>query len=565
MARFKDAEKILSAAERWKTQCLLGQGSLFSERSLWTPKNFEDFRRLYEGRPLDEEEMSLGNLKQQLDPDSMRLACLWAEMDWLYRLVVSPSWHLTEKKRENIRAIWLWSGEEFPERHELLSDQVLGAGVANLGTAFFSLEWMEYRFFAFAMHDWFSQDRVSSGLASKPWAFAKWLDSTEAAGDRAFRHALLFLLFPDEFEPILSSSGKRKIVKNLLIGESFKTPNLVAVDRALLQIRRHLEREEFPNEEIQFHSSPVKELWMDPPKVVDPKVNYGIEDAQQDLFIPVDRLERLIASIKFRKNLIIQGPPGTGKTFIANRIAWCLVGRMDDDPIEMVQFHQSYAYEDFVEGFRPNREGSFDLKPGVFQSFCERARACPTTPHVFIIDEINRGNLSRIFGELLMLIERDKRSKKYAVALTYSEKRFHVPENVFILGMMNTADRSLALVDYALRRRFAFEMLEPAYRTDFGRTAFKSFLVEKRGASTKLVSRIADRMTELNKTIRDDKELGPSFEIGHSYFVPDKDDKPSEEWYKHVVRTQIAPLLHECWFDEPERVENALAGLDSNP
>ena len=442
MARFKDAKLILRVAEHWKTRCLLDGKSLFTQRSLWTPENFEELRRLYLDRPFVGRESFPWKLEQQLGPGSKGIACLWAEMDWLYRLIVSRTAVGPEKKRESIRHIWQWSGEDFPGKHDLLSDRVLGAGVLRPGRPFQSYVWKEYRFIGLAMHDWFSQNLGRTGLANEPWEFASWLDATEAAGNRVFRHALLFLLFPDEFEPIVSSSAKRRIVERLPMGEPFKTPDLVAADRALLKIRRRLETRYhdvvFPKEEIHFYRSPVKELWQDPPEPPppppppppeengdDPNGTYGIADAHQDLFIPLDRLERLLASIKFRKNLILQGPPGTGKTFIANRIAWCLVGREDDDPIEMIQFHQSYAYEDFVEGFRPNKEGSFDLKPGVFQRFCERARANHETPHVFIIDEINRGNLSRIFGELLMLIERDKRSEKYAVALTYSEKRFY--------------------------------------------------------------------------------------------------------------------------------------------
>ncbi len=576
MARFKDAEVILRVAEHWKMRCLLDGESLFTRRSLWTRENFEELRRSYLDRPAVGPESLPWKLEQPLGPGSKGIAYLWAEIDWLYRLIVSPTAVGPEKKRESIRRIWQWSGENLPERHDLLSDRVLGGGVLRPGMPFHSLVWMEYRFFGLAMHDWFLQNLGRSGLANEPWRFASWLDATEAAGNRVFRHALLFLLFPNEFEPIVSSSAKRKIVTRLPLGEPFETRTLAAVDRALLQIRRRLETKYhdavFPKEEIHFYRSPVMELWQAAPEPPpppeengdDPNGTYEIADAHQDLFIPLDRLKRLLASIKFRQNLILQGPPGTGKTFIADRIAWCLVGRKDDGPIEMIQFHQSYAYEDFVEGFRPNKEGSFDLKPGVFQRFCERAGANQETPHVFIIDEINRGNLSRIFGELLMLIERDKRSEKYAVALTYSEKRFYVPPNVFILGMMNTADRSLALVDYALRRRFAFETLEPAYRTDYGRTAFKKYLVEEHGADPELVDRISEQMAELNETIRDDNELGPSFEIGHSYFVPDEGAEPSEEWYTHVVESQIVPLLREYWFDVPERVEKAVASLTGN-
>ena len=286
---------------------------------------------------------------------------------------------------------------------------------------------------------------------------------------------------------------------------------------------------------------------------------YTIDDAHEDLFLPRDRFERFLESIRTRKNLILQGPPGTGKTFIARRLAWCLIGYQNSDPIGMVQFHQSYAYEDFVQGYRPTDDGGFARKDGVFYRFCQRALNDPGTPYVFIIDEINRGNLSRIFGELLMLIEADKRSDKFAVSLTYSDRWFHVPENVHILGMMNTADRSLALVDYALRRRFAFETLEPGY----GRPEFKRYL-ESNGTEPTLVNRIVERMGELNRKIEEDPELGPGFEIGHSYFVPDDGEGISEARYTHIVDTQIEPLLREYWFDSPDDVEKAVATLSGN-
>ena len=283
---------------------------------------------------------------------------------------------------------------------------------------------------------------------------------------------------------------------------------------------------------------------------------YDIDTALIDLFVEEKQFRRIIDTIRRRKNLILQGPPGVGKTYIARRIAWCLMRREAPRHIEIVQFHQSYAYEDFVQGWRPTESGGFTLRNGVFFEFCKRAEQHPHEKFVFIIDEINRGNLSKILGELLMLIEADKRGPEHAIPLTYSPsgERFSVPENVYLLGLMNTADRSLAVVDYALRRRFAFETLQPAYGTG----KFRKYLL---GADVDkaLVDRIDGNLSELNQEIRDDKDLGPDFQIGHSYFVPE--ESADDEWYLGIVDTQLEPLLREYWFDRPEQVEKQVEKL----
>ena len=562
MSRFKDAGPILMAAESWKLQCLLGAKSLFTEHSLWTREGFDELHELYVERAKDGFSATSywDELEYKLKPGSPDAICLWAEMTWVYHLIQQPDSMKAATKRDRIRKIWNWSGRDFPADHGLLSDAVLGAGVANTGRVYNTHMRREFCFFVVAMLRWFSIEiGVREFLLHHPWDCASWLDKGEFAKKRMFRHVLLFLLFPDEFEPIVTGNIKSEIVKFLGGGNRLEPIDTVAIDQELFAIRQRLEHG-YPGE-MPFYRSPIRERRQDTLQSdgnnedLSPG-NYSAKQARQDLFLEPDRFDRLLTSIKSGKNLILQGPPGTGKSFMARRIAWCLIGRKDDGPTEMVQFHQSYAYEDFVEGFRPTERGGFELKPGVFRRFCELARDNPDTPHVFIIDEINRGNLSRIFGELLMLIEDDKRSEDYAVALTYSDESFHVPENIFILGMMNTADRSLALVDYALRRRFAFETLEPA----FGHSAFAKFLTEK-GADPELVRRISERMAKLNETIRNDTELGPGFQIGHSYFVPGEGDKPSDDWYKHVVDTRIAPLLREYWFDAPEDVEKEVAQL----
>ena len=283
---------------------------------------------------------------------------------------------------------------------------------------------------------------------------------------------------------------------------------------------------------------------------------YNISDALVDLFVDEQQFRRILASLALRRNLILQGPPGVGKTFIARKLAWCLQGYKDSSRIQLVQFHQSYTYEDFVQGYRPTEEGGFKLRNGVFYQFCKQAEQEPNKRFVFIIDEINRGNLSRIFGELLMLIESDKRGKDYEVVLANSqdEERFSVPENIYVLGLMNTADRSLAMVDYALRRRFAFETLNPAFESG----KFRKFL-RKADVERELVDLIVERFSDLNNRICEDTDLGPGFQIGHSFFVPE--ESADEEWYATVIETQIAPLLHEYWFDRPDHVNELIDQL----
>lgn len=278
---------------------------------------------------------------------------------------------------------------------------------------------------------------------------------------------------------------------------------------------------------------------------------YSKDDFLNEVYMDEDTYNTLTELLEAKYNVILQGAPGVGKTFAAKRLAYSIMGQKDTSRVAMVQFHQSYSYEDFIQGYRPSKDG-FELENGTFYKFCKEAEEDNERPYFFIIDEINRGNLSKILGELMMLIEKDKRGEK--IKLLYSNEWFTVPQNVRIIGMMNTADRSLALMDYALRRRFAFFDFAPA----FSSVGFKNYLAEKN--SQKLESLIT-AVESLNNTISSDESLGDGFRIGHSYFCTD--GEITDEWLKSVVEYEVIPLIKEYWFDEPTKVRDWSATLRS--
>ena len=283
-------------------------------------------------------------------------------------------------------------------------------------------------------------------------------------------------------------------------------------------------------------------------KVDDTSAEYNFADDPDKPFISEEKFNEVVELLFRKKNIILQGAPGVGKTFLARKIAYQLIGQMKDENIETVQFHQSYSYEDFMQGIRPTTSGEFKVRNGIFYNFCERAKENAEETYVFIIDEINRGNLSKIFGELMMLIESDKRSPRYALKLTYSEEdspKFYVPENVYIIGCMNTADRSIAIVDYALRRRFAFCPIEP----ELG-DSFKAFLCSE--LSKEFVDKICNKLNRVNSIIRESSSLGKGLEIGHSYFCQISSIDDENEWWKSICKYELFPYLQEICFENEE-------------
>lgn len=273
---------------------------------------------------------------------------------------------------------------------------------------------------------------------------------------------------------------------------------------------------------------------------------YLAEDFLREVYMFEKDYNRLVSVLKHKKNVILQGAPGVGKTFAAKRLAYSMMKVKDIKRVMMVQFHQSYSYEDFIMGYRPEKAG-FELKKGAFYKFCKDAEIDSDNDYFFIIDEINRGNLSKIFGELFMLIESDKRGME--LRLLYSDEKFSVPKNVHIIGMMNTADRSLAMLDYALRRRFAFVELKPGFATDGFREYQMSLDNEKFNSLIHCVE-------NLNSAIEADESLGEDFCIGHSYFCNLEGKDITDSRLSEIVEFELIPLLKEYWFDEPAKVRD---------
>lgn len=283
---------------------------------------------------------------------------------------------------------------------------------------------------------------------------------------------------------------------------------------------------------------------------------YLLDDLiEEGCFISKDELESIQTKLKEKKNIILQGPPGTGKTWLAKRLASVIVGYRNSGNIKAIQFHPNTSYEDFIRGYRPSSDGKLELVDGPFLNIANQAKNDPDANYVIVIEEINRGNPAQIFGEMLTLLEASKRNPQEALELTYgNEKGFYIPDNLYVIGTMNIADRSLAMVDFALRRRFAFFDLKPNFDDEW-----LEYMKDKSGISEEKLQKWQNCMIELNKKISDDQALGPAFTIGHSYLTTSqsiKDDQ-ADKWFTTIVKTEIMPLLEEYWFRGTEQIKEA--------
>jgi len=372
----------------------------------------------------------------------------------------------------------------------------------------------------------------------------------------------LFWIRPYDFLPLDKNSQE-------YVSETFKVsiPKDVSASE-YLKIRDEI-KARFKENDSPVHSFPELSLvaWEKkgplPPNPPEPKPRpalYSAEDIiEEGCFFELSRINEILERLRDKKNIVLQGPPGTGKTWLAKKLAFALMEKRVEDNIRSVQFHPNLSYEDFVRGWRPSGDGKLKLVDGPFLEIANAAEESSDENYVIIIEEINRGNPAQIFGELLTLLEADKRAPNSSLALCYprdeSEKIF-IPENLYVIGTMNIADRSLALVDFALRRRFAFMDLEPALNDHW-----LKWCREKCGISDSVLRKVKDRIESLNEQISDDQSLGPQFRIGHSYVTPNFRVKDPDIWFRQVVQTEIGPLLEEYWFDSTEKARDAAGKL----
>jgi 5-methylcytosine-specific restriction protein B len=567
-----NAPRVEKVAAEILSRCLIDDGSLLTpDNQIWTRDNLAELHTAYVDAPDVSAKSFSEKLEIQLAPASAPARQLFAELYVLNILPVQNFLQATKVKCiEEVVA---------PLRPPVaLTSEVIDAfaeGVFNGGPAWNSRRWAQLSFLVeFAEHFKRQDPTGRTETATDHKALRNVVMNSPGHHEPAQRQALLYLFQPRYYLPIVSNQH-RSTLRNTFSQYLPDGPSS-DLDADLRMIIDTIEAD--AGGPVDVYDDTWRPKWL-PKAPTEPKPSGKQEDSTADsasdarpysvadiiadgCFHSTQRLHKMLDHWQDNQNLVLQGAPGTGKTWLARRLAQALIGSQAPGAIRSVQFHPNTSYEDFVRGWRPTSGGHLVLTEGALLQHAELARTLPDVPHVLIVEEINRGNPAQAFGEMLTLIEKSKRNPDDALTLSYPRfdgEQYYLPDNLYLLGTMNIADRSLALVDLALRRRFSFETIEPAL-TD----AWAAYLAEKLpNDDAGLVETIRSRILELNTIISEDPMLGPHFAIGHSFVTPTHAQSDGKAWYFGVVDTQIAPQLYEYWFDNREKADAAVVALKS--
>ena len=548
-ARKPGVNQTYQAAELWAERALRSDGSLFTpDNAIWTPELLGELHTRFLDQPNEGPGDIFQKLEQQLAGSPPEVYQLLAEA--FYFVYLMPHRIKGVTKRDRVNRVLGWSGQGITIPDDLIPG--LMPGLATIGVAFSSGLPFYLGFLIEFVEQWKEQTQgeIESRLHD-PWSFKEFVmgvdfrsellrPSGDAAKTRVQRYATLHLVHPDTFEGIVSERHKTRLTGWL---KRYVTARDADVDRQIWQIRQAIEDEK--GKDFDFYDGDILKLWdpsKNPPNGDDkkpPQPNQDLQALADKTYLTVSFLENIMLLLEEKRQVIFQGPPGTGKTFVAQELSRFLAG--SEDRVSLVQFHPSYAYEDFVQGFRPTllkeRQAGFELRDGPLLVAAERARQEPDKSHYLVIDEINRGNLAKVFGELYFLLE----YRDAAMKLQYSDKPFSLPKNLYIIGTMNTADRSIALVDLALRRRFYFEEFHP------DKEPVDAVLREWLRQNAPGMEWVSDVVDKANQLLNDsDAAIGPS------YFMREKlDDVAVKRIWKH----SILPYVGERLFNAPDRLD----------
>lgn len=545
-------------------ECARSGGSVLTDRDVWTDENIEILVQRFVKRPDASGDSFFTKLDGQLEGVTDDVRVLFAEL-FLLQMLPLMQFRKVTKIANIMRVLRNASGEyEIPaDVLEALDSPIFYGGVSFGARRFQQLSTL----ILFVRHlRTLTEDERDRGFRD-PLAWREIVRNAPGSPELSLRHSLTYLGQPRYFFPIVVDSAKKKIIGAFFPEETGRAAG-GDLDVDLAALREWLSPS--PGPLPNFYEPPLSDFWFedDQEHLEDEELgdewevaSYSVESIiEEGAFHSPKELQAVVDRWQATKNIVLQGAPGTGKTWLARRLAYALIGFDNEVSVRAVQFHPGTSYEDFVRGWRPYGDGTLELVDGPLIQHAELAREEPDIPHVVIIEEFNRGNPAQALGEMLTLLEHTKRSEDSALELSYSRtegERFFLPENLYVIGTMNTADRSLALVDFALRRRFAFFELEPQFND-----AWKRHLLDKfRKTPAGHIDAIARRILAMNEQIAADPSLGKSFRIGHSYFTPEKEVSELWPWFEAVVETSVAPQLREYWYDRPETVDKIVAQL----